>query len=525
MKLAESTRLVRFFGALTLTALGAVLFGGGCMKRSAKPEYYRFLSTSKIDDLKALDPSLVRVILEYHLIHNLTTQLIALDGGGQYQPQLAEKVDFSADKKSVTIHLSSKTFNNGEPITSADVAGTIKRLIVRGSPHSAPRKFIKGAPGLKRVEDSCEGIEAKDPRTIVLRFNYPVKDILYYFQLADYGILHKSQYGPDRDLTLSDWGTTSGPYSLRKDEGEYHLRWNESYGPGDKRIQKLKASVSDGTDNLREQIKNRKIHMGTVGFQDYYRLIQTPDAIEHIELVGSKYTAVSILLLNVSNPKFKRTEARRWIQRRMMARLQVLPKYKNLLEKSYQYFLPGAPGYMDPAEARKVVDGFGISDEVPPEFKDGITIRCRSALATYLPEELEALLQEALGVRIHLHFDIPSDQYRDVVKARDFEVMLMNPSMSYKVLGESLTLGYVTEPRHFLDPSGEVRANLEHFNQAVDPAEETKAIRRILIAMTKDAEVIPLYYSGYMKFYDKELLDAAEVSFSESFQIHKYRVK
>lgn len=495
------------------------------MKRNAQPEYYRFLSTSKIDELKALDPSLVRVILEYHLIHNLTTQLIALDGSGQYQPQLAEKVDFSADKKSVTIHLSSKTFSNGDPITSADVAGTIKRLIVRGSPHSAPRKFITGAEELKKVGDSCKGIVTKDAKTIVLRFNYPVKDILYYFQLADYGILHKSQYGPNRDLTLSDWETTSGPYSLRKDAGEYHLQWNESYGPGDKRIQRLKAAVSDGTDNLRELIKNRAIHMGTVGFRDYYRLIQTPDAIEHIELVGSKYTAVSILLLNLSNAKFQRPEARRWIQRRIMTRLKVLPKYKNLLEKSYQYFLPAAPGYMDPEEAKKVVDGFGISDDVPPEFKDGITIRCRSALATYLPEELESLLEEALGIKVNLRYDIPSDQYREVVKARDFEVMLMNPSMSYKVLGESLTLGYVTEPRHFLDPSGEVRGNLERFNQASDPAEEAKAIRRILVAMTKDAEVIPLYYSGYMKFYDKDLLDATEVSFSESFQIHKYRVK
>lgn len=495
------------------------------MQSGTKPEYYRFLSTSKIDELKALDPSLVRVILEYHLLHNLTTQLIALDGGSQYQPQLAEKIVFSDDKKSVTIHLSSKTFSNGDPVTSEDVVGTIMRLLVRGSPHSAPRKFIKGASAVKKLGDACEGIEAKDSKTVVLRFNYPVKDILYYFQLADYGILHKSQYAQERDLTLSDWVTTSGPYALLKEDGEYHLQWNQTYGPGDKRVQKLKAAVSDGTDNLRDLIQNRKIHMGTVGFRDYYRLIQTPDAIEHIELVGSKYTAVSILLLNVSNPKFQRPEARRWIQQRMMTRLRVLPKYQNLLEKSYQYFLPGAPGYMDPEEAKKVVAGFGITDEVPPEFKDGITIRCRSALATYLPEELGALLQEALGIKVDLRFDIPSDLYRDVVKARDFEVMLMNPSMSYKVLGESLTLGYITEPRHFLDPSGEVRTNLERFNQSADPAEEKNAIRSILTAMTKDSEVIPLYYSGYMKFYDKELLDAGEVSFSESFQIHRYRMK
>lgn len=496
------------------------------MKHTSKPQYYRFLSTSKIDDLRALDPSLVRVILEYHLIHNLTTQLLTLDSNGQYQPQLAEKIDISADKKSVTIHLSSKTFSNGDAITSEDVAATVKRLIVRGSPHSAPKKFIRGAEGLKRITDGCAGIEAKDPRTLTLRFNYPVKEILYYFQLADYGILHKSQYGLDRDLTLSDWQTTSGPYSLHKDDlGEYSLQWNESYGPGRNRVQKIKALSSDGAEHLKEMIRHRQIHMGTVGFRDYYRLIQDPDAIKNIELVGSKYTAVSIILLNVSNPKFQKLETRRWIQRRMMSRLQVPAKYANLLEKSYQYFLPGAPGYLNPEEATAVVSGFETGKAVPAELKNGITIRCRSALASYLPDEMESLLQEALGIPVHLTYDIASPQYRDVVKARDFEAMLMNPSMSYKVLGESLTLGYVTEPRHFLDPSGDVRKNLERYYQATEPDREAHAIRQILIAMTKDSEVIPLYYSGYMKFYDKEFLDASAVNFDESFQIYKYRVK
>lgn len=496
------------------------------MSSNRLPDYFTFLSSSKIDDLRALDPSAVRTAVEYIVIHNLTTQLIELDQRGQYKARLAEKVDLAADRKSATIHLASKTFSNGDPILAADVAGTFKRLILKGSPHSAPKKFIKGAAGLKSMADSCAGIEIRNSSTVVLTFNYPVKEILYYLQLADYGILHKSQYSKDGDLTTKDWKVTSGPYSLEKDKGgEYFMSWNESYGPGATRIRKIKAAVSDGSGGLRDALSDRRVQLGMVGFRDYYLLIQRPEAIKHVELVGSKYQAVSMLLLNVENSKFKSPATRKWLQKRIVARLAVPPKYENLLEKSYEYFLPAAPGYVDPGEVRKIVGGIAARDAVPAELRDGINIRCRKDYETWMPAEMESLLQEALGVKVRLTYDIPLENYRGIIKERNFEALLLNPSMSYKVLGESLTLWYVTEPRHFLDPSGKVKENLDRYYRATRKDAEARAIRDIMISMTRDSEMIPLYYNGYMEFYDKELLDASEVSFFESFEIRNYHVR
>ena len=130
-----------------------------------------------------------------------------------------------------------------------------------------------------------------------------------------------------------------------------------------------------------------------------------------------------------------------------------------------------------------------------------------------------------MGIKIKLTYDIPLKNYGDIVKKRDFEVLLMNPSMSYKVLGESLTLWYITEPIHSLDPGGEVKRNLDSYYRATRRDVETRAIRDIMIAMTKEAEMVPLYYNGYMEFYDKQLLDASEVSFFESFEIRNYLLR
>lgn len=487
---------------------------------------FNFLSTSSIDALRTLDPSLVRAPVEYIIIDNLTTRLLELDEMGQYKSMLAEKIDLSPDKRSVTIHLARKSFSSGEPIMIEDVAGTIKRLIVNGSPHTALKQFLKGGAGLKSIQSPCEGIRIMGPSTLVLIFNYPVKDILYYLQLGDYGILHKSQYSKDRALTPADWKTTSGPYSLAKEaDGLYFMRWNKSYGPGLGRIQKARVLVSTGGDALVSALAGREMQIGMVGFRDYYRMMRNHESTKHVEMLGSKYQALSMLLLNVNNFKFQSLKTRQWLQRRVLKHLAVPAKYQNILEKSHEYFVPAAPGYVDPSEIRSIVEHFEVDTSVPPELKDGIRIRCRTDWEAYLPDDLGPLLQEALGIKVRIAYDIPLDKFGDTVKNRDFEAMLMNPSLSYKVLGESIGWRYLNEPRYFLDPSGEVKKHLFSYNTATDKDQEIRAIRNIIFSMTRDSEIIPLFYTGFMGFYDKDLLDASEASFLKFYELRNYRVR
>lgn len=492
------------------------------MKKLPSPEFFTFLATSTIDELKVLDPSLVRVIAEYHLVHNLTTQLIGFEKNGQYAPRLAEKVEVSDDRKSLNIVLAKRTFSNGDPITSKDVEATIKRLLIKGSPHTSPKEFIKGAGAVRSMSDDCPGIKVLDSKTLRVELTHPVKDIFYYLQLGDYGVLHRTQYEKGGDLTPDDWGVTSGPYRIEKDgKGERYLQWNDSFGPRDRQIQKLKAVASTDPKTLLATMQARRIQIGTIGFRDYFDFLQDREAIEHIEMVGSKHTGVAVLLLNAAHPKFKALKTRRWALKRIIDRVAPPARYGSLLEKAYEYFLPGAPGFLEPSQVKAITDVFDGAAPPPGPLKGEINVWSSPALEAYVPSELQGLLAEALGVAVNFRHDIP----REAEKARTFEAMLMIVSMSYKVLGESLTLNYKAEPRLYLDPSGRVREQLDVYHRSTQSKDEIAAIKAILTAMTEDAEVLPLFYCGYMKFYDKELLDASEVSFFESFEIANYRVR
>lgn len=493
-------------------------------KRATQMNY--FLSTATIDQVVTLDPSKIRVIVEYHLIHNATIQLFGLDEIGNYSPRLAESVIWSQDKKTIHLRIRNAHFSNGDPILARDVSFTIQRQILRGSPHSDPNSFIKGAKELKKLDIHFSGIEVLNENELKIHFNYPVKEVLYYLQLADYGILHSSQYQLKRDLTPGDWRITSGPYSIHRDlDHKLSLMWNDTYGDRTHRIQKIRSITSEGVDRLKEYFKTGNLLIGTVGFADYYELLQSPNSMEKYQMVGSKYTAIAALLLNLNHEKLKKVETRRWVLRRIIKHLSVPEKYTSLLEKAYQYFLPGAPGYIDPRQIQTQVDTWNLSDAVPSELRDGIEIVCRRRLKTFVPLEIKSYLEEALGIPIRISFEIELDQYATVLNARTFESMLIVPSMSYKVLGESLNLLYLSSPHHALDPSQGVRTHLTQFHNSSDPDSESKSIAKILKHMTEDAEVVPLFYSGYMKFYQSEKLDASEVSFMESLLIYKYKFK
>lgn len=498
------------------------LLAAGCMKGQVRPEFFTYLATSTIDELKTLDPSQVRVIAEYHLIHNLTAQLIGFEKNGQYAPRLAEKVELSDDRKTVRIVLSQRTFSNGDPITSKDLEATLKRLLLKGSPHTTPREFIRGAASVRTMSDDCPGIRLIDAKTLVVELTHPVKDLLYYLQLGDYGILHRSQYEAGRDLTPDDWKVTSGPYRIEIDpKGERYLQWNDSYGPKERQIQKLKAVTSHDPKSLVAALNRRDIQIGTIGFRDYFDSMQDPNALEHIEMVGSKHTGVAVLLLNAAHPKFKALETRRWILKRVIDGLEPPARYGALLEKAYEYFLPGAPGFLQPEQVTAITSKFNDAAPPPKAIHNEINVWSSPKLEAYVPSELRDQLAETLGIEVKFRHDIP----REAEKARTFEAMLLIVSMSYKVLGESLTLNYKAEPPLFLDPSGRVRKSLDVFHHSTTSSGETAAIRDILTAMTEDAEVVPLFYCGYMKFYDKDLLDASDVSFFESFEIANYRVR
>lgn len=139
------------------------------------------------------------------------------------QPELATSLpEITPDKLTYTFKLRDSKFHDGKPVTAEDVVYSYKTYAT--AEKSAWKAFFLGWFG---------SIEAPDPKTVVVKTNFPFADAQHYFVSGEgingFGdILSKSfQEGPDANKKLMG----SGPYIFVSHESEVStkLRKNPDY--------------------------------------------------------------------------------------------------------------------------------------------------------------------------------------------------------------------------------------------------------------------------------------------------------
>jgi peptide/nickel transport system substrate-binding protein len=136
--------------------------------------------------------------------------LVALDERAAVVPMLAEKVDISGDGRTYTFTLrNGVTFQNGAPMTSAEVLWSLKRYM---DPATQWRCLpdLDGTSGTAKIT----GMTAPDPRTVEVQLEQPAGLFLSTLARPDCGgtgILHPASAGSD-GAWLKPIGT--GPYSM-----------------------------------------------------------------------------------------------------------------------------------------------------------------------------------------------------------------------------------------------------------------------------------------------------------------------
>ncbi len=109
--------------------------------------------------LKILDPIWTTAYISRNHGYMIYDTLFGLDAKGAIQPQMVDKVDTSADGKTITMTLrDGLMWHDGKPVTAADCIASIKRW---GS---------KDAMGQKMMS-FVSSLEAKDDKTIVFKLN------------------------------------------------------------------------------------------------------------------------------------------------------------------------------------------------------------------------------------------------------------------------------------------------------------------------------------------------------------------
>ena len=185
---------------LLAAALAAAL---GCGARGKDPSS---VITRRLEgEPKTLNPLLTNTDPESIVAALVARNLLDYDESLSLIPGLAESVDDSPDHLAYTVRLRAARWEDGTPVTSADVAYTLKALVDPKTPPTARRSNFEG----------LKAVETPDPRTARVLFTAP-----YAFRKDAFNLpLLPAALYEGRDVATNPRNRNplaNGPYRLAK---------------------------------------------------------------------------------------------------------------------------------------------------------------------------------------------------------------------------------------------------------------------------------------------------------------------
>src|SRR5689334_13809137 len=167
-------------------------------------------------DLKILDPIWTTAYIVRNHGYMIYDTLLAQDEKGDIKPQMVEKYEASADKKTYTFTLrEGLLWHDGKPVTSEDCIASIKRWAVKDS---LGQKMMTFVDSIDQVDAKTFTIKLKEPTGLVLLgLGKPSSNVPF--------MMPKRVAETDPNKQIEDF-TGSGPFVFVKDE------WK----PGDKTV-------------------------------------------------------------------------------------------------------------------------------------------------------------------------------------------------------------------------------------------------------------------------------------------------
>lgn len=472
-----------------------------------------------------LDPATLKFVQEYFYLDNMTVKLVDLTSTGQYINTLAEKIVFSGDQTVIDIEIKQAFFSNGDPITIWDVEKSLKRATIFGAPHSNIKNLWLDAEKLNSINDDMRGIQITGEKSIRLTMKQPTKEILFFLSLTDLAILHPSQYNKDA-LLVSDWfNVTSGPYKLSVDKsGVFRLLANpKALTYSSDMPQEITAEDFDG-DKILARTESQDLGLVGVTLADYFHHFDSLSKMKGYEIYGNQTDGITILILNLKSNQFKKESVRQWVNKRIIDSYEMDKRYEKSLRKAYQFFLPNAKGYIAEDKVKNILSNVDTKS-IPEELKNGLHITSIKGMKDYLPDQFTKNLSRALGIPVTIDTSESSRNYVKLMRERKFDAFAISISMSYKVIGETLNLQYLSNDASFIDPTGKIKNLLGIYQKTDNFENEHEVISQVIEQMVKDSECVPLFYfaSPYMINTDK--FDFSQANLNETIQMWKVKVK
>ncbi len=271
-------------GLVTATALVSVL---ATSAMADEPKRGGTLISVLGTNVRNLNPAVQSGIVTGYPGAQLFAAPLRYDEDWTAQPYLAESWEVSADGLKVTLNLvKSATFHDGHPITSSDVAFSVK-VIQKFHPFKAMFKPVTS-------------VDTPDDHTAVLNLSQPHPALMLAMSSQLMAIIPEHIYGDGQDPKTHPRNTAdvvgSGPFKLTEFKNGEHVileRYDGFFMEGRPYLDKIVLRIITDPAARAIAYENGEVHMGA--FESLPRIINRLKKVEGLTVTPEGYGAIGPL--------------------------------------------------------------------------------------------------------------------------------------------------------------------------------------------------------------------------------------
>src|SRR5438309_984285 len=225
---------------------------------TGQPKRGGTLVLARSGEVTNLDPHKVPAFTSARVFELVYSYLMRLDENLGVQPDLAESMPtVASDGKQVTVKIRKGVkFQNGDPLTSADVKYTFDRII---DPKTAAvaRSFFT----------DVDTITAPDAATVVFNLKTPNAALLAYMAHPNTGIVSKKIGEANADLSKKETAIGSGPFKLAEWVPDNFMRFEANrsyYVEGQPYLDGIRINVVPDESGLAAALRTKAADMAIV---------------------------------------------------------------------------------------------------------------------------------------------------------------------------------------------------------------------------------------------------------------------
>jgi len=456
-------------------------------------------------DPLVLDPAVAEDVISATYIVEIFSGLVRLDSNLRVQGDLADMPQVSADGLTYTFRMKQNaTFQDGRPVTSADVKYSWERALSPDTGSVGAENFLGDIAGAKDVSrgraTEISGLKIIDDFTLSVTLDAAKPYFLYKLTYPNTFIVDQRQIkaNPKR-WTQQPNGT--GPYRLAKWAlgQQLVLQAYDNNVLGAPKLKTVTFDLSGGSSLV--DYENGNIDATGVGLDDL-DAVRDPNNKLNKELVQAPNQAIFYIGFNTNEPPFDDPKVRQAfamaVDRKKIA--EVVLKGANPVANGL--LMPGVPGYTpddktyqyDPARAKQLLSESKYANNMP-----AITLAESGAGATAGPMT-EAIVQnwkDNLGVDVKIQQAEDATFYSDLDAGR-YKMFEVGWSMDYPDPEDILDILFnsTSKQNNSRYSNPDVDAKLAQARTETDTEKRLALYQQVEKQLVTDAAWIPLIFGA-----------------------------